>query len=138
MTGEAMNPRSIILCLFALAVVALTWFAGCESLPSWLADFDEPASAIGSASGTAEGTGSGFGGAVTVTVTMADGWITEVRVTGPGETPTIGGIAITRAPDLIKKGNSARFNAVSGATITSNGIMAGAQEAIDKIVAGGN
>jgi fumarate reductase flavoprotein subunit len=124
----------VFFCIIAVLTM-LTVFAACSSLPPWLADFDEPASAIGEAAGSATGTGQGFGGAVTVTLTLEGGWITEVTAAGPGETPSIGGIALARASELIKKRNGADFEAVSGATITSNGIKAAAQQALDQILA---
>jgi fumarate reductase flavoprotein subunit len=130
-----LNKKHIALFCAAIAA-AFAVFISCQSLPPWLADFDEPAAAIGDASGTASGTGAGFGGEITVTLSIDGGWITDVQVSGSGETPSIGGIVMTRAPDLIKKRNAAQFEAVSGATITSNGISAAAQQAIDKIVAG--
>jgi fumarate reductase flavoprotein subunit len=94
------------------------------------------AAPIGNATGSASGTAPGFGGDITVTVTMADGFITDVQVVGDAETPTIGGVALTRAPGIIKKYNSAQIDTISGATVTSGGISAAAQAAIDKIVAG--
>jgi fumarate reductase flavoprotein subunit len=129
------SRKSLVFFCVIAAFTAVTVFIACESLPPWLADFDEPASAIGDAAGSATGTGQGFGGAITVTLTLVDGWITEVTAAGPGETPSIGGIALSRASDLIKKRNGANFEAISGATITSNGIKAAAQQALDQIIA---
>ena len=44
---------------------------------------------------TATGTAAGFGGQVSVTLTMdAEGNLTDVAVTGDGETPDVGGKAI--------------------------------------------
>jgi fumarate reductase flavoprotein subunit len=113
-----------------LGILALV-LAGCASTGGSVVS--APA---GNAAGTASATAPGFGGDVTVTITMADGRITDVQVTGDDETPTVGGVALTRAPSLIKKNNSGQFDAISGATITSNAISAAAQEAIDKITAG--
>jgi fumarate reductase flavoprotein subunit len=112
-----------------LGILALV-LAGCASTGGAVAS--APAN---NASGTASATAAGFGGDITVTITMADGRITDVQVTGDGETPTVGGVALTRAPRVIKKNNSGQFDAISGATITSNAISAAAQEAIDKITA---
>jgi fumarate reductase flavoprotein subunit len=124
-----------MLCVLCAVPVTLALAAfGCASWTPF-ADFVDPAVAIGTASGTATGTARGFGGDVTVTLTIEDGWITQVAVEAPGETPGIGTNATGRAPDLIKNGNRAKFEAVSGATVSSNGIMNAAQAAIDKIVA---
>jgi fumarate reductase flavoprotein subunit len=80
----------------------------------------------------------GFVGDITVTITMVDGYITDVLVDGKDETPSVGSVAVTRAPKLIKKNNTGVLDAISGATITTAGISTAAQEAIDKIVAGSN
>jgi fumarate reductase flavoprotein subunit len=79
----------------------------------------------------------GFVGDITVTITMVDGYITDVQVVGE-ETPSVGDVAVTKAPRLIKKNNSGVLDAISGASITTAGISAAAQEAINKIVAGSN
>jgi fumarate reductase flavoprotein subunit len=69
---------------------------------------------------------------------MVDGYITDAQVVGNDETPSVGSVAVEKAPKLIKKNNSGEFDAISGASFTSAGISAAAQEAISKIVAGGN
>lgn len=94
------------------------------------------AAPIGTATGTATGTAPGFGGDIVVTVTMANGFITEVVAKGDAESATVGGPALLRLPNSMKKYNSAQVDSISGATITCVAICAAAQEAIDKIVAG--
>jgi fumarate reductase flavoprotein subunit len=86
--------------------------------------------------GTATATTTGFGGEIIVTITMADGYITDEAVVGDAETPSVGSVAVVRAPGLIKRNNSGVLDAISGATITTGAISTAAQEAIDKIVAG--
>jgi fumarate reductase flavoprotein subunit len=121
-----MKVRKLI--LFVGIVALLTGaFWGCASAP---------VTPIGNATGTATGTAPGYGGDIVVTVTMADGFITDVKIVGDKETQSIAGPAITRAPNMIKRYNSAQFDAVSGATVTSMGISAAAQNAIDQIAAG--
>jgi len=93
-------------------------------------------SPIGNATGTASATSAGFGGDVSVTVTMANGFITEVVAKGDAESSTVGGPALLKLPNLIKKYNTAQVDAIAGATITSMAVKAATQEAIDKIVAG--
>ena len=91
---------------------------------------------IGNATGTATATAPGFGGDVTVTITMEEGFITEITAEGPGESATIGGPALLRLPPRIKRYNSAQVDATSGSSITSFAIREAAQKAIDEIVAG--
>jgi len=125
-----MKLRTLLFLAGISVLVACVFFA-CSSTSAAVTP-------IGNATGTATGTAPGFGGEITVTVTLADGIITDVVVTGDGESPTIGGPAILRAPNLIKRYNSAQFDAVSGATITCTGVSIAAQAAIDKIVSGGD
>ena len=123
-----MKNRTSLVLLAIIALLALAVFA-CAS---------GPVTPIGNATGTATGTAQGNGGEVTVTITMEDGFITGVVAKGDGESPTIGGPVLVRAPSLIKRYNSAQFDAVSGATITSMAVAQAAQSAIDQIVAAGS
>ena len=118
------NRTLLVLAICALAAMALV---GCGSAP---------VAAIGNATGTESGSAQGFGGEVTVTVTMANGFITEVVCKGDAESPTIGGPVLLRAPGQIIRYNSAQFDSISGATVTSMAVAEAAQAAIDKIVAG--
>jgi fumarate reductase flavoprotein subunit len=129
-----MKMRTSILISVVLTVLFAAASAGCASTGGGGAA--GAAAPIGNASGSAEATAPGFGGDVTVAITMADGYITDVKVTGDMETPTVGGIALTRAPGIIKKQNTAAIDAISGATVTTRAISTAAQAAIDKIVAG--
>jgi hypothetical protein len=67
---------------------------------------------------------------------MENGYITGVTIDAPGETPSIGGVAVARAPGIIKQNNSADIEALSGASVTTRAISAAGQAAIDKILAG--
>ncbi|AEF82618.1 FMN-binding protein [Leadbettera azotonutricia] len=122
-----MKVRNLVI-VFAIAAL-LAGLAACASTGGAVTP-------IGNATGTASATAPGFGGDVSVTVTLAAGIITDVVVVGAAETPTVGGIAVTRAPGIIKKYNSAAIDTISGATVTTSAISAAAQSAIDKVVAG--
>jgi fumarate reductase flavoprotein subunit len=124
-----MKPHKSIV-VVSLALV-LAGFVGCASTGG-----GPVAAPIGNATGTASAVAAGFGGDITVTITIAKGYITDVQIVGDDETPTVGGVAVARAPGIIKKNNSGVLDAISGATITSGGISAAAQEAISKITAG--
>ncbi len=80
----------------------------------------------------------GFGGDVTVTIESQDGVISAVTAEGAGETPTVGGAAIT----ALNEGTLAAFvgqdlaqadfggiETVSGATVTSTAVISAALEA---------
>lgn len=72
----------------------------------------------------------GFGGAVTVTLTVEDGKITDATVTGDSETPEVGGAALEPlAAQLVAAGN-AEIDGVTGATFTSNAVKEAAAAAL--------
>jgi uncharacterized protein with FMN-binding domain len=93
--------------------------------------------AFDSYSGTAEGSGTGYNGStIKVTLTLTNGYITDVQIDGPGETPAIGGILIKNAPNQIKAANS--LDAISGATatFTRDGIINAGKKALAEITNG--
>ena len=77
------------------------------------------------------GAAQGFGGEVAVTVTVDGGKITAVEVVGDKETPGIGTNAIEQLPAKIVETNSADVDAVAGATVTSNAIIAAVKAAMN-------
>ena len=73
--------------------------------------------------GTYTGTGSGFGGNVVATITVDGSKITDVVLEGANETPSIGGAALETLKEAVLKAQSAEVDAVTGATVTSNGVI---------------
>lgn len=67
--------------------------------------------------GSYSATVKGFGGDVTVTITVDENNITDVKITGENETPAIGGNAIESLTTSIKE--NVDVDIVSGATVTS-------------------
>ena len=78
------------------------------------------------------GTADGFGGpgAISVTVTLKDGKISDVKAEGPKETPGIGSVAVEKMPGEMVAGNTINVDGVSGATVTSTGIIKAAEAAL--------
>ena len=76
------------------------------------------------------GSAAGRNGAVDVSVTVRDGAITDVTVTGHGETEGIGTLAVDALPGRIVETQSIRLDAVSGATITSGAILEAVRNAL--------
>ena len=72
----------------------------------------------------------GFGGAVTVSVTVEDGKITNVTAEGANETQGIGSKAIEELPAKIVEAQSAAIDTVAGATVTSKALLSAAEAAI--------
>ena len=72
----------------------------------------------------------GFGGDVSVTLTVEDGMLTAVTAEGASETPTIGGLALEKLPAKMMEANAVNADIIAGATVTSNAILAAAQDAL--------
>ena len=85
--------------------------------------------------GTYTGSAQGFGGMITVSVTIRDGTIADLRVTSaPGETEPY----FSRAKAVVSRVLSAgtpNVDAVSGATFSSAGILNAAKQALTKAAA---
>lgn len=82
--------------------------------------------------GTYSATSVGFGGEVEVTITVNETEITEVTAKGDSETAGIGSNAIEQLPAAILEAQSAEVDGVSGATMTSNAVLAAATSAINQ------
>ena len=82
--------------------------------------------------GTYEGSAQGYGGTVTVSITVDANSITDVKVTGEQETPSVGGAALETLAGQIKEAQNADIEGVSGATMTSGGVKEAAASAVAK------
>ena len=74
-------------------------------------------------------TAEGFGGDVSVTLEVTDGTVTDVQVEGAAETADIGGAAMPVLAQEMLDGQTPYVDSVSGATFTSKGVLAAAEEA---------
>lgn len=81
--------------------------------------------------GVYEGSASGFhlGTDITVTVTVENGWISQVEYGENGETAAMWAIATVTADRVIEAGSLA-VDAVAGATVSGNGIKAAIEDAL--------
>ena len=79
----------------------------------------------------------GFGGLVTVTVTVSDGVIVAVKADGPYETNGIGSRALNELPtDILLANGTDGVDVISGATHSSNGVIAATNKCIEQAMAG--
>ena len=78
---------------------------------------------------TFEGVGTGIGGEMKLNVTVEDGKITAIEVVSHGETAGISDPAFAQIPQAIIDNQSLAVDAVGGATLTSNGILAAVEAA---------
>ena len=85
-----------------------------------------PAGVTGDFTGVAKG----LGGDVTVTLTLEDGVIVACQAEGPNETPGIGDKALEALPPQIAQYNTLAVDVVTGATVTSDAILAAAAAAL--------
>ena len=83
--------------------------------------------------GTYTGTGKGMHSNIAVTVTVEGGAITSVTVDSQDETPGVSDPAIEQIPAAIVEAGSTDVDAVSGATLTSNGIIEAVNNALNGV-----
>lgn len=105
--------------LFALAATCMLsttlLFAGCSK--------SEDKAAAGAVDGTYSATAKGMESDVKVTITVADGKITETTIDASGETEGIGTkVPETMQAEIVEK-QGKDVAAISGATITSNAAL---------------
>ena len=71
---------------------------------------------------TVSATTKGYGGDITVTLTVKDGKISDVKIVGDGETANVGSKAVEEMPAQIIEKQTYDVDGVSGATISSTSI----------------
>ena len=81
---------------------------------------------------TGKATADGFGGAdaITVTITIDEGKIVDAKAEGPKETEGIGAVAVVKLPAEMVEKNAINVDAMTGATISSTGILKAAEAAL--------
>ncbi|MCD1147206.1 flavocytochrome c [Peptoniphilus sp. KCTC 25270] len=86
--------------------------------------------------GTYETETDGYGGPIKVSTTFSENAIDSVEILSHGETDGIGTNAIDQLPEAIVKNQSLGLDTVTGATISSEAILAAVEKAVTE--AGGN
>lgn len=86
--------------------------------------------------GTYQVTTQGHNGKLPMTVTLSEDKIEKIDIDSSGESSGIADIVFTRIPNEILEGQTLNVDAVSGASVTSNGVLDGVARAIQ--LAGGN
>ncbi|MBQ3203991.1 MAG: FAD-dependent oxidoreductase [Alistipes sp.] len=85
------------------------------------------AMAAGYTAGTYEAAVKGFGGEVKAVMTFNGDSITDIVLTGEGETPAIGGAALEAVKSQILEAQSTQIDGVAGATVTTEAVKAAAE-----------
>ena len=88
--------------------------------------------ALGAQAETFTATEQGFGGEVTVSLSLEDGVLTDVQVTGDNETEGVGQRAVESMPKAMLEANSIEVDMVAGATISSTAILNAAKAALEE------
>ncbi len=74
----------------------------------------------------------GYGGEVVVSLSIENGKISTVGITGDDETASIGQAAFPALEEAVLKAQGSKVDLVSGATITSNAVIAGVNDCLDQ------
>ncbi|SMP54148.1 FAD-dependent oxidoreductase [Anoxynatronum buryatiense] len=125
--------RTWLLALCLMLVVSLV--AGCtQPAPAPAAD-EEPApaqqtTAQGYTPGTYTAEATGHSGPVVVEVTFSETAITEIAIVSQAETAGLGDAALERVKDQILEGQTLAADVVSGATISSQAMLAAVEAAV--------
>ena len=96
---------------------------------------EEAAASLKYKDGTYTGTGRGMGGNITVTLTIAGDVITVDEITGPYETPGVGGkeaIEDGTFKAQIEEVQSSEIEGVAGATMSSGGVRKAVEDALSQ------
>lgn len=126
------NLGKLFACMLGTLLV-VTSFVACSPKSS----SDSPAQqAQHYTAGTYTGTGSGNGGDITVEVTFSDTAIESIDVVSQAETPTVAAGALESLPSDIVKYQSLGVDTVSGATLSSMGLINAISDAVTQ--AGGD
>ena len=120
--------KSRIIALVVLVSMLSLMLLGCQSKAPL--DYNADAQIGLYKPGTYIGEGDGMGGKVKVSVTVDKDSILEVKVLENDETKGIGDAAIDKIPAKIVEGQTLSVDAVTGATITSNAILAAVEAAL--------
>ena len=127
-----MNLKKYFACISIVLLLAML-LAGCGK-PVESTQPEEPAKTALYTAGTYEASALGNNGDIIVSVTFSDDMIEKVEVTKHQETSGIADPALERIPQAIVDNHSLAIDAVSGATMTSKGIL----EAVEKAVVQAN
>ncbi len=118
-TKKLIVQSAVFLLIAAIAIICCVMVGGSrKKAPA--------ASAVALNDGTFLGKGEGRNGPITVSVTVAGGKVKSAEIVEEQETPAIGGPVEESAIESFVKsgGNTASIDAVSGATLTWNGMVA--------------
>ncbi len=135
-----MKKRTRGLALVLVILMTLTLSAGCAQQPAAAeptavpeaTPAEQTAAPATDISGVFEGEGHGMQGPITVNMTVEKGIITGIEYVTYSETPNITAVAKERIPAQIVEHQSLSVDTVTGATLSSFGIMNAVADAAEK------
>lgn len=114
-SGKAKKFISMFLCICMIVSVV-----GCAKQTEAPVNEEKPAELI---NGSFEGTAGGMQGPITVSITVKDSKITDIEFKENKETPNVSVVAFERIPKQIIENQSLSVDTVTGATLSSFGII---------------
>ena len=138
-----MNLRKSFYVFLTLILALSMALTGCASnVPATPTDTPAPAASAAPADpssapasdlvdGTYEGVGAGYGGDIKVSLAVKDGKISEVTIVEHKETEGISNPAREQLPQIIVEKQSAEVDTIAGCTLTSKGILAAVNAALN-------
>lgn len=103
----------------------------CVALSASVVGCSSSTSSAGIPDGTYTGEGTGKGGKIVVELTMKDSKIADIKVTEHGETPGYSDALDKMSAEMVAK-NTLEVDMVSGATLSSTGILEAVKDAFSK------
>ena len=97
-----------------------------------LSNNDKPIDISALSPGKYTGTAMGYTSEITVEVTVAEGKVTEITIVSQGDSPEVAGPAFEAIIAAIKQEQSLEVDLVSGATFSSEGLIAAVKDALIK------
>lgn len=124
-----MKKQAIVTIMLFASLVILSGCSASSTDTKTVHEIGEPGTWT---DGTYTETAKGKKGNFEITVVIQDGNIASVTIGDHQETPDKGGVAIAQLPDEIVEAQSYEVDAVSGATVTSDGIKDAVAKCLEK------
>lgn len=124
-----MRVKSKFIVFIIMLGLLSTMMLGCQSKPATNGDNSGTTGGLFKP-GTYTGEGEGIGGKVKVSVTVDENSIKEVKIIENAETKGIADAALERIPAAIVEGQTLAVDTVTGATVTSQAILAAVEAAL--------
>lgn len=124
-----MQKKKGLISLVLMVVLTVGLIFGSDGIYTGIKNFGR-SSNVTMTPGTYTSTQQGFGGDITVTITTSEKFIEDVQIVGEKETPGLGAVAVAELGGAMLDLQTPNVDAVSGATVSSKAIIAGATDCL--------